>query len=60
MKNTHYGYIDALHGDAILPVMGTHASQVAVGGMGQGTLVNRGARGVQRFFVASALTLTMS
>lgn len=30
MKNTHYGYIDALRGYAILLVMAVHASQAAV------------------------------
>ncbi len=41
--------------------MAVHASQAAVewGGVGR-TLVDQGARGVQLFFVASALTLTMS
>jgi len=41
--------------------MAVHASQASVewGGAGR-TLVNQGARGVQLFFVASALTLVMS
>ena len=50
-----------MRGYAILMVMAVHASQVAVewGGVGR-TLVDQGAKGVQLFFVASALTLVMS
>lgn len=61
MKNLHYRYIDALRGYAILLVMACHASQtrVQLGELGR-TLLNQGARGVQLFFVASALTLSIS
>lgn len=59
MKTPYYRYIDALRGYAILLVMAVHASQVAVD-WGARTLVDQGARGVQLFFVASALTLVMS
>ncbi len=57
----HFGYIDAMRGYAILAVMAVHAASVApdLEGIGR-TLVNQGARGVQLFFVASALTLMMS
>ncbi|GBG13837.1 uncharacterized protein NMK_1389 [Novimethylophilus kurashikiensis] len=61
MKTQHYDYIDALRGYAILLVMAVHASRVALEWQGVGrTLVDQGARGVQLFFVASALTLAMS
>jgi len=57
----HFDYIDALRGYAILMVIAVHSSQyfndlsptVAA-------LAAQGARGVQLFFVASAMTLTMS
>jgi peptidoglycan/LPS O-acetylase OafA/YrhL len=56
-----YAYIDAIRGYAILLVIAVHSSQyfddlpVAVR-----TLADQGARGVQLFFVASAMTLCMS
>lgn len=61
MNVSHYRYIDALRGYAILLVMAVHASEVATGWQGVGRkLIDQGARGVQLFFVASALTLMMS
>jgi len=60
--NHHFAYIDALRGYAILAVMAVHASQLSPmwnEGIGR-SLINQGARGVQLFFVASALTLMMS
>jgi peptidoglycan/LPS O-acetylase OafA/YrhL len=61
MKTLNFPYIDALRGYAILLVMAVHTSQLAVawGGVGR-AVVDQGARGVQLFFVASALTLVMS
>ncbi len=57
----HFGYIDALRGYAILLVIAVHTSQVAVDlGHISRTLLDQGARGVQLFFVTSALTLMMS
>ncbi len=57
----HFGYIDALRGYAILLVIAVHTSQVAVDlGSIPRTLFDQGARGVQLFFVTSALTLMMS
>ncbi|MEY9132663.1 peptidoglycan/LPS O-acetylase OafA/YrhL [Bradyrhizobium diazoefficiens] len=56
-----YGYIDALRGYAILLVIFVHSSQM-IGGL-QGYVYqigDQGARGVQLFFVASAITLCMS
>jgi peptidoglycan/LPS O-acetylase OafA/YrhL len=56
-----YDYIDALRGYAILLVILVHSSQM-IGGLQ--TYVHKigdqGARGVQLFFVASAITLCMS
>lgn len=61
MKPNHYDFIDALRGYAILLVMAVHASQAAPDWVGVGRLiVDQGARGVQLFFVASALTLALS
>ena len=61
MKNVHLGFIDALRGYAILAVMAVHASQAAPALSGVGRLlVDQCAKGVQLFFVASALTLAMS
>lgn len=61
METKHYDFIDALRGYAILAVMAVHASQAAPDLLGVGRLlVDQGARGVQLFFVASALTLAMS
>jgi peptidoglycan/LPS O-acetylase OafA/YrhL len=61
MTPKRYAYIDALRGYAILLVIAVHSSQyfddlpAAVR-----TLADQGARGVQLFFVASAMTLCMS
>ena len=61
MSPGRYAYIDALRGYAILAVMAVHASSAAADWEGVGrSIVNQGARGVQLFFVASALTLMMS
>src|SRR5260370_35842280 len=55
------GYIDAVRGYAILAVIAVHASQCAPGlGWPLRPLVDQGARGVQLFYVASALTLCFS
>lgn len=58
---SRHDYIDALRGYAILGVFVVHTSQ-SVGGLNKyiQMLANDGARGVQLFFVASALTLTAS
>lgn len=57
----HYGFIDALRGYAILAVMVVHSSQIASDLPETAKLLaNQGARGVQLFFVVSALTLIMS
>src|SRR5579864_3482713 len=61
MTPKRYAYIDAIRGYAILLVIAVHSSQYfdnlpdAVR-----ALADQGARGVQLFFVASALTLCMS
>jgi peptidoglycan/LPS O-acetylase OafA/YrhL len=61
MTPHRYAYIDAMRGYAILLVIAVHSSQyfsdlpAAVR-----TLADQGARGVQLFFVASAMTLCMS
>jgi exopolysaccharide production protein ExoZ len=56
-----YAYIDALRGYAILLVIAVHASQYFSDlSPGVFALANQGARGVQLFFVASAMTLLMS
>ena len=61
MTPQRYAYIDAMRGYAILLVIAVHSSQYfsdlpyAVR-----TLADQGARGVQLFFVASAMTLCMS
>lgn len=61
MKPNHYSFIDALRGYAILLVMAVHSSQASPEWVGLGRqLIDQGARGVQLFFVASALTLAMS
>src|SRR5579864_4198724 len=58
---TRYGYIDAVRGYAILLVMAVHTSQVFSNLPAPIAMVlAQGARGVQLFFVASALTLCMS
>lgn len=56
-----YAYIDALRGYAILMVIFVHASQ-RIGGLQSYVyyIGDQGARGVQLFFVASAITLCMS
>jgi exopolysaccharide production protein ExoZ len=57
----HFGYIDALRGYAILMVIAVHVSQAFPDLPNSLTKVlNQGARGVQLFFVTSALTLSMS
>jgi peptidoglycan/LPS O-acetylase OafA/YrhL len=54
-------YIDALRGYAILMVIAVHASQTFPDlPKSLSTILNQGARGVQLFFVTSALTLSMS
>ena len=61
MSTKHYAYIDALRGYAILLVIATHTSQMAPEWQGIGRkLVDQGARGVQLFFLVSALTLMIS
>lgn len=56
-----YPYIDALRGYAILMVIAVHSSQhVSDLSPAVRTLADQGARGVQLFFVASALTLCIS
>ena len=61
MKTAHFQYIDALRGYAILLVMAVHSSQVAGAFPAFGRqVIDQGARGVQLFFVASAITLIMS
>lgn len=61
MQTRHYDFIDALRGYAILGVIAVHTSQAAPSLLGTGSkFVSQGARGVQLFFVASALTLVMS
>jgi peptidoglycan/LPS O-acetylase OafA/YrhL len=61
MEPKHAAYIDALRGYAILMVIAVHTSQYFDNlSYGVVTLANQGARGVQLFFIASALTLCMS
>jgi peptidoglycan/LPS O-acetylase OafA/YrhL len=57
----HLDYIDALRGYAILGVIAVHAS-IAVPGLEPALrlIADQGARGVQLFFVVSALTLMLS
>jgi peptidoglycan/LPS O-acetylase OafA/YrhL len=57
----HFDYIDALRGYAILMVIGVHTSQ-AFPDLPNALfkILSQGARGVQLFFVTSALTLSMS
>jgi len=61
MSPPRYAYIDALRGYAILMVIAVHSSQ-HVGNLSPTvrSLADQGARGVQLFFVASALTLCLS
>jgi peptidoglycan/LPS O-acetylase OafA/YrhL len=56
-----YSYIDALRGYAILLVIFVHSSQM-IGGLQPYVyqIGSQGARGVELFFVASAITLCMS
>ena len=57
----HFDYIDALRGYAILMVMVVHVSQFYPDlSISVARIFNQGARGVQLFFVTSALTLSMS
>jgi peptidoglycan/LPS O-acetylase OafA/YrhL len=61
MSPPRYAYIDALRGYAILMVIAVHSSQyVSDLSPVVRTLADQGARGVQLFFVASALTLCLS
>ena len=56
-----YDFIDALRGYAILMVLLVHSSQsVAPINQTLQRLMNNGARGIQLFYIASALTLCMS
>lgn len=56
-----YAYIDTLRGCAILMVIAVHTSQYFTDlPSGLRLLADQGARGVQLFFVASALTLCLS
>jgi peptidoglycan/LPS O-acetylase OafA/YrhL len=60
-KTTHYAYVDALRGYAILAVIVVHvASALPPTASSAMRLFEQGARGVQLFYVASALTLLMS
>jgi peptidoglycan/LPS O-acetylase OafA/YrhL len=59
MEPRRYAYIDALRGYAILMVIAVHASQLFTSPSIL-FLASQGARGVQLFFVASAITLCMS
>lgn len=61
LEPKHYDYIDALRGYAILMVIAVHSSQYFDNLSPTTTaLAGQGARGVQLFFVASAMTLCMS
>src|ERR1700733_10801463 len=61
MTPKRYAYIDAMRGYAILLVIAVHSSQyVSDLPYAVRTLADQGARGVQLFFVASAMTLCMS
>lgn len=56
-----FAYIDALRGYAILAVIAVHCSQGAPGlAWPWRPLLDQGSRGVQLFYVASAITLCMS
>lgn len=56
-----YAYIDALRGIAILGVVSLHCAQAvpAQNGLLRGLMLS-GVRGVQLFYIASAITLCMS
>jgi peptidoglycan/LPS O-acetylase OafA/YrhL len=57
----HFDHIDALRGYAILMVIAVHASQSFPDLPNSlAKILSQGARGVQLFFVTSALTLSMS
>jgi peptidoglycan/LPS O-acetylase OafA/YrhL len=57
----HFDYINALRGYAILMVIAVHTSQAFPDIPASfAKILNQGARGVQLFFVTSALTLSMS
>jgi peptidoglycan/LPS O-acetylase OafA/YrhL len=57
----HFDYINALRGYAILMVIAVHTSQAFPDlPASLAKVLNEGARGVQLFFVTSALTLSMS
>jgi peptidoglycan/LPS O-acetylase OafA/YrhL len=57
----HLAYVDALRGYAILMVIAVHTSEAFADlPTWLSKILNQGARGVQLFFVASALTLSMS
>jgi exopolysaccharide production protein ExoZ len=57
----HFDYIDALRGYAILMVIAVHTSQSFPDlPSSLAKVLSQGARGVQLFFVTSALTLSMS
>lgn len=56
-----YAYVDALRGYAILGVVAVHsAGAIAPSSKALQRMANEGARGVQLFFIASALTLGLS
>ena len=57
----HFDYVDALRGYAILMVIAVHTAQAFPDLPGVlSKVLSQGARGVQLFFVTSALTLSMS
>ncbi len=56
----HYDYIDALRGWALLGTIVAHMNSVFTTDYPFHPWANQGARGVQLFYVASALTLMMS
>jgi peptidoglycan/LPS O-acetylase OafA/YrhL len=61
MESRRYAYIDALRGYAILMVIAVHTSPAFPDlPKSLAAVLGQGARGVQLFFVTSALTLSMS
>lgn len=61
LQPRHFGYIDALRGYAILMVIAVHTSEAFADlPSWLSKILAQGARGVQLFFVVSALTLSMS